>query len=507
MRFAKSAALAGVVAMAAGCAASVGDEPQDAPEPVGTHAQALTCSAASSSSCVLTTYEGYDIFRDTCSDNGSFYTTDTQADVCCSPGSSGCKYTGLRWQCVEWARRYTWKKWGPVWKGVTGASDMCAAHPSGTKIVSKPVPGDVVVYGPGACLRKSSSGSCIAKAHATYGHVGVVIGNPTSSKDRVKDQNGPQNAYNDYLKSAVKCYVHANANPRTCFSGQKRTVSDATCASGKAKQTCTSAHVWGSKTCVPVEANCGNDVIEGSEVCSGSNLDGKTCTSEGFGGGTLACKCVDGVASLDTSQCYDCDSSGGADPCSDDDDNDGTPDTDDNCPLVANEGQTDSDGDGAGDACDSDSDGDGVANGDDNCPDAPNSEQADYDKDGTGDDCDADQDNDGVLDDDDDCPLIADANQTDLDDDGIGDACDDSPGSGGTSGANGWGGGGANAAGSSGSAAGSGSQQTHVLGGDDGGCSVRAPRSQSSSALLCAMWVALGAAACRARSKRMRASS
>lgn len=426
MKLPKSWLVAAILAALGGCSHPTGDGPQDEPEPaeLGTEQQALTCSAASADSCVLTSYEGYDIFRDTCSDNGNFYTTDTQADVCCSPGSSGCKYTGLRWQCVEWARRYMWKKWGPVWPGVVGASDMCASHPSGTKIVSKPVPGDVVVYGPGACLRKNSSGSCIAKAHATYGHVGVVIGNPSSSKDRVKDQNGPQNAHNDYLKSAAKCYVHANANPRTCFSGAKRTVNDTGCASGKANQTCTSAHVWGAKTCVPVDADCTNDVIEGDEVCSGTNLDGKTCASQGFAGGTLGCECVDGVASLDTADCYD------------DGDNDGVPDPEDVCPLVADAAQTDTDGDGDGDACDSDLDGDGVAN------------------------------------EEDDCPQVA------------GDACDESPGSGGAGG-NGWGeSGGTNGGGSSGSGSTSGAgpsgQESHVLGGNEGGCSVRAPRTRAS---------------------------
>src|SRR5688572_4613428 len=105
MRFAGFLAFAGILVATAGCSTEVGDEPQDLPE-LGTHQEALTCSGASSDSCVLTTYDGYDIFRDTCSDNGNFYTTDTASDVCCSAGTSGCKYTGLRWQCVEWARRY-----------------------------------------------------------------------------------------------------------------------------------------------------------------------------------------------------------------------------------------------------------------------------------------------------------------------------------------------------------------------------------------------------------------
>jgi hypothetical protein len=45
--------------------------------------------------------------------------------------------------------------------------------------------------------------------------------------------------------------------------------------------------------------------------------------------------------------------------CDPDDDDDGVPDTADNCPALFNPGQEDLDGDGAGDLCDPDADGDG----------------------------------------------------------------------------------------------------------------------------------------------------
>lgn len=46
---------------------------------------------------------------------------------------------------------------------------------------------------------------------------------------------------------------------------------------------------------------CGNDAIEGDEVCDGTDLGGATCETEGFTGGTLAC--TRDCSALDTSGC------------------------------------------------------------------------------------------------------------------------------------------------------------------------------------------------------------
>lgn len=110
-----------------------------------------------------------------------------------------------------------------------------------------------------------------------------------------------------------------------------------------------------------------------------------------------------------------------------DQDTDGVPDGEDNCPAASNAMQEDQDGDGNGDVCDDDRDGDGVDNDADNCPLVANDSQADADGDGVGDDCDMDidQDKDGVDDGVDNCPAVFNPEQGDVDGDGKGDVCDD----------------------------------------------------------------------------------
>lgn len=48
-------------------------------------------------------------------------------------------------------------------------------------------------------------------------------------------------------------------------------------------------------------AVCGDDTVEGKEVCDGDDLDGETCEDQGLGAGTLACE--DDCGGFDTSGC------------------------------------------------------------------------------------------------------------------------------------------------------------------------------------------------------------
>ena len=105
-----------------------------------------------------------------------------------------------------------------------------------------------------------------------------------------------------------------------------------------------------------------------------------------------------------------------------DTDEDGIVDSSDNCPLIANADQADNDVDGEGDVCDTDDDNDGTPDTEDAFPLDP-TEDTDTDNDGTGDNADTDADNDGKLDTEDAFPLDP-TEDTDTDNDGTGDNAD-----------------------------------------------------------------------------------
>jgi len=64
--------------------------------------------------------------------------------------------------------------------------------------------------------------------------------------------------------------------------------------------TCSASCRFDRSQCSGGVADCGNGTIENPELCDGVDLDGQTCTSIGFTGGTLACNTD---CTLDTSNC------------------------------------------------------------------------------------------------------------------------------------------------------------------------------------------------------------
>ncbi|MFH2007020.1 MAG: hypothetical protein ABI333_10585, partial [bacterium] len=56
-----------------------------------------------------------------------------------------------------------------------------------------------------------------------------------------------------------------------------------------------------TSSCTGTGPVCGDDQQEGTEVCDGVDLAGQTCVSQGYDGGTLAC--LAGCSAFDTSSC------------------------------------------------------------------------------------------------------------------------------------------------------------------------------------------------------------
>ena len=76
---------------------------------------------------------------------------------------------------------------------------------------------------------------------------------------------------------------------------------DASCCASNWDAACATSAV---NDCNAICGGCGNDIVDqGSESCDGTDLDGETCASQGFVGGTLDCA---GDCSFDTSGCNSC---------------------------------------------------------------------------------------------------------------------------------------------------------------------------------------------------------
>lgn len=72
-----------------------------------------------------------------------------------------------------------------------------------------------------------------------------------------------------------------------CQDGESCSISD--CSSQTGNQADCSAGYFCDYGVCTAEIVCGNNIIEGVEVCDGTNLNGQTCISQGFDSGTLAC--------------------------------------------------------------------------------------------------------------------------------------------------------------------------------------------------------------------------
>lgn len=118
-------------------------------------------------------------------------------------------YMGIKWECVEFARRYWYRRWGFIFGSVGGAKDICAQFPESQKSYpGEHVPkkkGDMMVLKPGC------------QSNATYGHVGIIADKTGSTEFKVWDQGDSitDGNANYYDASCAKCFIRDpdNTNP------------------------------------------------------------------------------------------------------------------------------------------------------------------------------------------------------------------------------------------------------------------------------------------------------
>lgn len=93
-----------------------------------------------------------------------------------------------------------------------------------------------------------------------------------------------------------------DTNPFVCTDVDGDTCDD--CASGWFDPMNDGPDIDGDGICDFVDEFCGNDVIEGTEVCDGNDLGGMSCVDVGYDGGLLACNAT--CNGLDVTQCALC---------------------------------------------------------------------------------------------------------------------------------------------------------------------------------------------------------
>ncbi len=114
--------------------------------------------------------------------------------------------------------------------------------------------------------------------------------------------NGQTCASGGYNGGTLVCTASCQLDSGNCCNHS--CTGDTQCV-GTTKQTCQDGNndgcnEWVNTGTCPVNPVCGNGLIEGSEVCDSTNMNGHSCTTEGYDGGTAACS---GSCTVSTGAC------------------------------------------------------------------------------------------------------------------------------------------------------------------------------------------------------------
>ena len=126
----------------------------------------------------------------------------------------------------------------------------------------------------------------------------IAMANASAVTPSITCQSGESSIGQDGCSSGLCCCKQAIACT-SCGGWTNTSCGAGSCSSSLMQQTrtctptgCTPTDGLGLTRCIPdtyCGALCGNNIIEGSEQCDGTNLNGKTCASLGYTGGTLKC--------------------------------------------------------------------------------------------------------------------------------------------------------------------------------------------------------------------------
>jgi len=204
---------------------------------------------------------------------------DCTADINCTTFFDDCSY-GICNSTGRCEIRYNSSVLCKAASGECDVADFCSGSSSECFDSKKP---DSTVCSSGKCL-SGSCVQCIADGDCTAD--GCFSG-----------------AYRDYFCNSTNRCVYS-------ITTEQENSTNGNCADG-IDNDC-DGNTDGADTGCGTVSSCGNNVIEGTEVCDGRSLGGKTCVDLGYSGGTLAClpncsnyntgSCTGGTADLSSCQ-------------------------------------------------------------------------------------------------------------------------------------------------------------------------------------------------------------